>query len=344
MLGILTVVASLPAAAENGWIAGYVSDSLAYPLFGNAISGATVTTNTGGYSATSNATGWYNMTVAEGNYTLKAVATGYLDKTTSTVKVTANNTTDVDIVMAKPTGNLTGKITDKDDGSAIYPAFVKNDALSLSAMTDSSGKYTFTNIPVGTITFNVTAIDYPDATFSATITVGQTTTKDIQLEMQTSVTFYVLYGDIIPLPYQGATVKFGNNTGTTDGLGMVTFQTKPGTYDYEISASGKKTEKKSVTITKGPNTLTVTMKSSSGGGDVGLLAGLLALGCLVLILILMIPIVLIVVIIVVIMRRKKAKAAVAQAAAAPAYPPQGVPPPPPGQAPPPMPPPGPPMQ
>ena len=202
--------------------------------------------------------------------------------------------------------------------------------------TDANGKYTINNLPVGTLTINITALPpYTSQNISVTIEAGKTTTKDIKLKAVTTVLVSVKSGGLFGLPIQGATVKLGTATGTTDILGMVTLTVNPGTYDLEVSASGQKNFKKSVTIDKGSNTLEVTMASSSGGGtDGGLIALLFGALCLILFLPLLIVIVIIVVIIVVIRRRKKAKAAAAQAAAAPAYPPQGVPPPPPGNVPP----------
>jgi len=344
MLGLLTAVAAIPAAADNGWISGTVSDSLAYPYMGNAISGATVSTDTGGYSAQTNATGDYNMSVAPGNYTLKVTATGWLDGTAGPVQVTANNTTRKNVVLAKPTGNLTGKVTDTDDGSAVYPATVTSEDGLKSTLTDSSGKYTLTGLPVGSVNISVQGIGYPMYNFTVTITQGQTTTRDVQLKEISYVALTVKDSDGKAI--LGASVKIGNVTGTTDTDGKLTLEVNAGQYTLEITATGYKSFSQALKVDKGTITTAEATMVKPGTVDTGLLAALFGAACLILLLPIIIVIVVIVLIIVLMRRKKKAKATEAAPPAAPGVPAPSAPgqpaaqpgaagvPPPPGQGPP----------
>ena len=342
MLGLLTAVVALPASADNGWISGTVYQKTL--LFGDPLSGATVTTDTGGYSAQTNATGAYNISVAPGNYTLKVTASGWVDATSSQLTVTANNTTRKDFALVKPTGNLTGTITDADDGTPISMVTIKyNDGTILppSTFTDTSGKYALKGLPVGTLNINVTPLlGYPETSFSVTITAGQNTTKDVQLKMPTTVTVAV-GGGVLGLPISGATVTVGSVSGTTDALGMVTLTVTPGNYTLTVKASGYQTAKKDITVTKGDNTYQATLSKPGGNVDTGLMALLFGALCLILFLPLLIIIIVIVVVIILLRRKKKAKAAEAAAMPAPPAPGQQAPqpggtgvPPPPGQGPP----------
>jgi hypothetical protein len=223
-------------------------------------------------------------------------------------------------------------------------------------MTDTSGKYVFSNLNVGTYTINVTALGYPNTTFTATITAGQNTTKDIQLKMTTYAKFTVKNFDGTLI--SGATVSAGSLSGTTDASGQMNLSLTPGNYTLTVKASGYKTLSQGITVTKGPNEFEATIvKPISAAEATGLMALLFGALCLILFLPLLIIIIVIVVVIIYLRRKKKAKAAAEAAAAPPAAPAAPAPPapaqpaaqpgatgvpPPPGQGPPtPPPPPGP---
>ena len=165
------------------------------------------------------------------------------------------------------------------------------------------------------MTINVTASvldEYEPATSTATVVVGQTVTKDFKLVLVTYVTVYVkgptLFG--IPLPLQGATVTLDTQTGTSDGLGMVRFNTTVGSHTLKIKAKDYKDYTKTITVVAGPSSETAALKKTSGSNEeTGFLAGIIALGCLILMLPLIILIVIIVVIIMVLRKKKAAKLA-----------------------------------
>jgi len=106
-----------------GTLNGYVRDAS-----NNAISGATVSTNTGGYSATTNASGFYQITgVASGVYTVTASRTGFNSQSHEGVTVPAGGTTSVDFTLTAASsekmvhGNMEGGFWDTGwgGGSAI---------------------------------------------------------------------------------------------------------------------------------------------------------------------------------------------------------------------------------
>lgn len=282
--GIILIIAlaaiACPASAENGWITGTVSESggtiFGIPIPGDPISGATVQPTGTAYTATTNADGEYNLSVPAGNYTLFVSARGFNSKTSGTVKVTAGNTTSmVDIVLEKPSGNLTGTVTDLDDGtpvSFVMISYPTGGLLPPSAITDTNGKYTITGLPVGTLTMNLTALPpYNSYDFTVDIKNGKITTKDIQLKAICSI--YVILKGSDGKPLEGATVTAGSYSGTTDGLGMCTLDVKPGVYTVEIKAPGYETGKKQVTVSKGsPQMITAQLpKSAAAGGATTLL-------------------------------------------------------------------------
>jgi hypothetical protein len=312
---VLAVVAG-SAAAEDGWIAGKVSEGL------TGVPGATVAVMGGTQTATTDASGNYNITVTNGTYSLKVTKSGYVDKTVDGVVVTVNNTTTQNVAIVKVTGYLTG-IVKGDDGAPIQYASVNG------ALTDAQGKYNLTALPLGLLNVTVTTLDYPLYNFSVTIVAGQNT-KDITLVMITYVQVYVtgptLFG--VPLPLQGATVTCGNATGTTDALGMVKLIVPPGSYKISLKAKDYKNLAKDITVTRGDNTFNAQMAKTSGSNDEsGLFAGILAAGIAICILIILIPIILIVLIIVWLVRRKKSNQPAPPMQAPPMAPPPQTPPP-----------------
>jgi len=328
VLGILIIgllAAAGSAAAEDGWIKGKVSETktlFGMPYAGDPISGATVKVTGGTQTTTTDINGTYNLTVPEGNYTLTVTKTGYNDKITASITITANNTTTVDILMTKPSGNLTG-IVKEDDGTALVMASVS--CANISGYTGLDGKYTLTGIPVGAQTLTVTPLLGSPVNFSVTIVNGQNTTKDVVIATQSPVIVNVKNADGNAV--SGVTVSLGDLTKTTDANGSVLFSdAKPGSVTLKVSASGYKTQSQTVTVDKGGNIFTVTMtKSGLTTEETGILAGLFALGFLFCILPIILIIVVIVLVIWLIVRRKKSHAAPMP----PQAPPQTPPPPPP---------------
>ena len=78
------------------------------------------------------------------------------------------------------TGTLTGTVTEKATGDPIEGALVT--AGAISATTDKDGKYTIKGLLPDTYDVTVSAPNYAPVSKSATITAGETTTVDFELE------------------------------------------------------------------------------------------------------------------------------------------------------------------
>jgi hypothetical protein len=323
---ILTALALVAgsATAQNGWISGTISDTNPVPQ-GNPISGATVSVVNGTQNAASNATGYFNLTVPDGNYTLKITKAGYVDKVSERVTVHGNKTTLQNFFLVKPTGNLTGTVTDSTDGTPIGYidiSYSGGNSTSRRAKTDDSGKYNLTGLPVGTITIHVSTYTVfynlnNDANYIVTITAGQTATKDFQLPAP-PVWVNGTVEDTKGNGIFGATVKLGNVTDRVIDLdGTILFLIEPGTYPLEVSAQGYDPVSKNIIIDKNNKSFEVALKKTgtTTAGEAGSADGTLAAGLLMLTLI---PVIVIAIIIIaVIMWRKKKKAMVAPAPWAP---------------------------
>ncbi|MGQ9581929.1 MAG: carboxypeptidase-like regulatory domain-containing protein [Thermoplasmatota archaeon] len=143
------------------------------------------------------------------------------------MKVTANNTTTQDFLLEKLSGNLTGTVTDVDDGAPITPVIISHEdgrgALYsvISTYMDYSGRCTHNGLPVGTLTLSVSAImGHPSTNITVTVVAIQ-----------------------------------------------VTLEVKAGTYTMEASLEGCKTVSQSVIIEKGSieeHRATLPKKSAEG--------------------------------------------------------------------------------
>jgi len=338
MLGFLAVATALPSSAENGWISGTISDSMLYPWMGDPIAGATVATESGGYSAQTNATGVYNMSVPPGNYTLRISAQGFLDKTSSILTVTAGNTTRKDYYLSKPTGSLIGKVTDAEDGKAIYPAILEYGDMLIPVMTDAAGEYSFHSLPVGNYTINVSALGYQNASFTVTIAANKTVNKDVQMRICSYLTLTVRNSDGAPIG--GASVKIGKVAGTTDQNGQVSLQVLAGTQTLKVTASGYRDFSRSLNVDKGTiiTAEATMMRPGEQASSISLETGVIAIILLELLLPLIIIIIVVIAAVSYIRRKKKALAAAAVPPGMPGYYPPQAPPEMSGMAPPPGPP------
>ena len=96
------------ALTSTGPTTGTISGTVIDATTSNAISGATVTTSTGGYSATTDSSGTYTISnVSPATYSVTASAAGYTSATANNVSVTAGNTTTQNFALT--TAGLPGK-------------------------------------------------------------------------------------------------------------------------------------------------------------------------------------------------------------------------------------------
>lgn len=167
-----------PSTGYPGFISGSVTDANT----GKAISGATVSTNTGGYSATTGSSGSYVMQVAANTYTLTASASGY-QSASQPVTVSALSTTTASFSLtpvATPTptptqgtGVLFGFVYDEDDNPMKgVTVAITGSGYSGSEETDDDGYYEFRDLSAGDYTITYKKEGYQTQTAEVTLEEG----------------------------------------------------------------------------------------------------------------------------------------------------------------------------
>ncbi len=174
---VATWMQSTWPAVTTGTIAGNVKSSA-----GQNLSGAVISTSTGGYSATTDSSGNYTIPgVAPGVYNISASKSGYNQSTQTGRTVTANQTTTVNFTLTPvPPGTLVGTVRSAS-GEALPSATVTLTPGGAWATTDASGGYSIGNLSPGVYTATATKQGYMDASASVTIQSGSTTTHDFSL-------------------------------------------------------------------------------------------------------------------------------------------------------------------
>ena len=85
--------------------------------------------------------------------------------------------------MGQTTGNLRGKVTMQDNGTALHNAVVTIVELKRSVETDESGNYEFRQVPPGNYSVLVHLEGFPDAVEKVQVSAGGTASLDIQLKL-----------------------------------------------------------------------------------------------------------------------------------------------------------------
>jgi hypothetical protein len=233
--------------APAGTIAGKVSTSMG----GTAIGGATVSTTTGSFVATTDAGGNYTIAdVPPGTYTVIAAKTGY-EEGTGSVTVTAGATATVNIALsAQPTtGTIAGTVMEAATQVGLTGVTVMTDVGDYRATTDASGNYAIANVAPGAYTVAASKAGYEDGTDFVTVTAGATATVNISLSASPGATMGTLAGRV-------------TDASTGAGLAGVSVVTSPGGYTATTDASGDYT----ITgVTAGAYTVTASKTGYADG-------------------------------------------------------------------------------
>ncbi len=147
------------AEVKAGSILGVVTDKEK----GTPINGVNVVLKETGQSITTDRSGSFRFdNLKPGAYTLSFDAEGYLDYS-EIVSLAEGQTYTMRVALSpvpkKKGANLLGKVSDAESGKGIAGAVVSVEGVT-SATTDNEGIYRIENIPVGTYTVKVSAIDY----------------------------------------------------------------------------------------------------------------------------------------------------------------------------------------
>ncbi len=220
---------------SEGTITGHVYDNASNP-----VSGATVSTDTGGYSTTSATDGSYTIASVEtGTYDVTASKSGYTSDTETGVYVPAGGSVTVDFSLTPTNGVIAGVVKDTSD-NPVAGATVATSTGGYSTTSGSDGSYTLANVDPGTYSVTASKTGYtPDTETGVVVTAGNTTTANFAMAPQPgSITGYVR--DSSSNPISGATVSTNSGgystTSGTDGSYTLS-NVSQGTYSVTASAT-----------------------------------------------------------------------------------------------------------
>lgn len=221
-----------------GTISGNVKDG-----GGANLSGATVATNTGGYTTTTDASGNYTLSnVATGTYDVTASKTGYNSQTQAGKVVTSNTTTTANFTCTRQTGTLTGNVKNSG-GTNLSGATVSTNTGGYSATTDTNGNYTISSVVTGTYDVTAAKSGYNSQTQTGkTVSNGATTTVNFTLSTAGStgtITGNVKNMDGVNISGATVSTNTGGYTTTTNSSGNYTLSNvAAGTYNVTAAKSG----------------------------------------------------------------------------------------------------------
>lgn len=256
--GVSTAAPTLQIQPINpGNVTGNVVDSN-----NAALSGATVTA--AGLTTLTAANGSYALNnLPAGTTTINASLTGFQSGSASVTVVTATTTSAPTITLVSGSGTITG-IVQSSSGTAISGATVGYGGGSTT--TNSSGGYTLTGVPTGTVQLVASASGFQSVTQSVTVNGGATSTANFTLIPVTagSVTGKVTNisnGAILA----GATVTWSGGSATTNSSGIYTMtNVTAGSQNITASASGYLPRTSAVTVASGA-TVTLNFQLATAG-------------------------------------------------------------------------------
>ena len=247
--------------AQVGTVTGTVQSSA-----GAALSGVTVAFS--GASTTTNSTGAYTLSgVPAGSQQLTASLSGFISSS-QTVTVTANTSVTANFTLsAAPTGTIMGRVTSAS-GTPVSGASVVYGGGPTT--TDCGGYYSFTNVPAGTVTVEVTATGFQSAQQNVNVPSGSGVVASFTLTASPPPTTTGTVSGVITRigttqALAGATVKFSGGSTTTNTSGAYTLGNVPaGTASITASASGYLARTQTVTVNSGA-TSTLNIQLSTAG-------------------------------------------------------------------------------
>jgi murein tripeptide amidase MpaA len=142
------------------------------------------------YVVTDPDVGDYYRPITAGTYDLIYSAYGYIDQTIEDLSVPGDGIVEQNIVLeAAETINITGTITDADNGEPIENAMVELLGIPVEPVySNANGEYTLEDILEGTYTFSVYAEGYTGITEDISIT-AENNTVDFELFVSTADSF-----------------------------------------------------------------------------------------------------------------------------------------------------------
>jgi TonB-linked SusC/RagA family outer membrane protein len=114
-------------------------------------------------------------------------------------------------------GSVSGRLTDKANGSALIGARVVVVGTSLTTATNAEGRYRIQNVPVGTVQIRASQIGYASAALSVAVGAGATATADFTLVL----TPYSLDEVVVTATGDQAKREIGNAVSTVEVADLV---------------------------------------------------------------------------------------------------------------------------
>lgn len=225
---------------------------------GVGIAGAKITSDKGGYSATTGFDGSYTIeNVSAGDYTLTASADGY-KSSSQTVTVYAGEASAADFILTRESGGIVfGFVLDENgdalEGVAVVITGWGNNQLQ-GTETDDDGYYEFRDLEAGVYTLTFEKSGYRTQTLDITLTSEESLeaeTITMELEVKGSIFGYVvdIYGNPIEsvrLKLKGIKTKIKRHA-SSDADGFFEFADLDAD-KYVIFASKKRYKKTKQTV------------------------------------------------------------------------------------------------
>lgn len=174
-------------AISTGTLQGYIKDAVTKSAISNVA--VSIYDNTGTLKTTvsSDSSGVYSATLVAGTYSLSITKTGYITDSVSNLSITENVTTTVETVLQigtqySGTGNISGKITNALDGTAVSSVTlsfrtginVTTGTVVATTTTNSYGSYTVSGLNAGNYTGETVKSGFTTAYFTVTAIGDQT--------------------------------------------------------------------------------------------------------------------------------------------------------------------------
>ncbi|MBI5678109.1 MAG: carboxypeptidase regulatory-like domain-containing protein, partial [Planctomycetes bacterium] len=241
-----------PTTTEKGVIVGTVADEEA----GIGIAGAKITTDKGGYSATTGFDGTYTIeNVSAGDYTLTASADGY-KSSSQAVTVYAGEASAADFILTRESGGgiVFGFVLDENGDSLKGVTVTITNDKTQSTETDDNGYYEFSGLEAGGYTLTFEKSGYTNQTLDITLKaeeILEAETVTMELEVKGSIYGYAvdIHGnpiESVKLKLKGIKTKIKRNA-SSDADGFFEFADLEAD-KYVIFASKKRYKKTKQTV------------------------------------------------------------------------------------------------
>ncbi len=258
--GQSTSAATLQIAPINpGNVTGQVVDS-------NNAELANVTITAAGLNTLTEDDGTYTLSnLPAGATTINASLTGFQSGSANVTVIAATTTQAPTITLTSSSGTITGTVK-SSSGAVISGASVGFGGGT--ATTNSSGVYTLTGVPVGTVQLVASASGFQSVTQSVTVTGGGTSTANFTLTPATTAAGSIT-GKITSAAsgaaLSGATVSWSGGTTTTNTSGIYTLtNVTAGSQNVTASKTGYLPRTLAVTVTGGA-TATLNIPIATAG-------------------------------------------------------------------------------